>query len=272
MMLIKTLLLISLLVGVALSCLSGLESPVTKSHHNNPYNRLFDDLFGDYNPQVIPLVRPPQDAADNSSALSLGLSLSVLNMDLDKDLGVMTVNGWLSAGWTDFRLSWDPVNYDGLNTIRVPASSVWIPDLSVYNSWNCDADQSKLDTVNYQVVISSSGYIIFVPALKMTVDCADGDTWTYTDSSNSCLIKIGTWTYDANNIALTTFPGKDQKMDLAYLSYNSPVIVKTQEEESIKTKRYDCCLEPYMEVAYRFTVEKAANAYEKKKVLKTYKN
>ena len=163
----------------------------------------------------------------------------------------MTVNGWLSAGWTDFRLSWDPVNYDGLNTIRVPASSVWIPDLSVYNSWNCDADQSKLDTVNYQVVISSSGYIIFVPALKMTVDCADGDTWTYTDSSNSCLIKIGTWTYDANNIALTTFPGKDQKMDLAYLSYNSPVIVKTQEEESIKTKRYDCCLEPYMEVAYR---------------------
>ena len=82
MMLIKTLLLISLLVGVALSC-----SPVSKSHHNNPYNRLFDDLFGDYNPQVIPLVRPPQDAADNSSALSLGLSLSVLNMDLDKGRG-----------------------------------------------------------------------------------------------------------------------------------------------------------------------------------------
>ena len=87
MMLIKTLLLISLLVGVALSCLSCLSCPATKSHHNNPYNRLFDDLFGDYNPQVIPLVRPPQDAADNSSALSLGLSLSVLNMDLDKGRG-----------------------------------------------------------------------------------------------------------------------------------------------------------------------------------------
>ena len=32
-------------------------------------------------------------------------------------------------GWIDFKLKWDPKNYDGIESIHIPAERVWKPDI-----------------------------------------------------------------------------------------------------------------------------------------------
>jgi len=35
--------------------------------------------------------------------------------------------------WKDVLLTWDPSNFGGVNNVRVPASSIWTPDIVLYN-------------------------------------------------------------------------------------------------------------------------------------------
>ena len=106
----------------------------------------------------------------------------------------------------------------------------------------------------YNVVISSTGSVNWIPTAHAEVDCAgDEKILTIDDPSEpqECHIKMGSWTYDANHINITTIPYKDEKMDLSSFSINSRYVVVSQEEESIRTKTYDCCPEAYMHVDWR---------------------
>lgn len=35
--------------------------------------------------------------------------------------------------WTDYRLSWVPKNYDGIEVLRIPSAKVWLPDIILIN-------------------------------------------------------------------------------------------------------------------------------------------
>lgn len=37
--------------------------------------------------------------------------------------------------WNDYKLRWDPVEYDGIETLRVPAEKIWKPDIVLYNKY-----------------------------------------------------------------------------------------------------------------------------------------
>lgn len=35
--------------------------------------------------------------------------------------------------WSDYRLRWDPEKYDNIQTLRVPSTMVWLPDIVLEN-------------------------------------------------------------------------------------------------------------------------------------------
>lgn len=35
--------------------------------------------------------------------------------------------------WNDYKLKWAPVEYDGIEFIRVPSNKIWRPDIVLYN-------------------------------------------------------------------------------------------------------------------------------------------
>jgi len=35
--------------------------------------------------------------------------------------------------WKDILLAWKPENYGGVDTVRVPPSQIWTPDIVLYN-------------------------------------------------------------------------------------------------------------------------------------------
>ena len=99
---------------------------VCSAAHDNAFARLFDDLFDDagYDPKIIPMEKPA--AGNGNNAVNLGLGLSLLNIGLD-DVGNLDVNAWLRASWKDYRLMWDPAQYEGIKSINVPAQVEWKP-------------------------------------------------------------------------------------------------------------------------------------------------
>lgn len=39
----------------------------------------------------------------------------------------------LPQEWTDYRLSWDPAQHEGIDSLRITAESVWLPDIVLLN-------------------------------------------------------------------------------------------------------------------------------------------
>lgn len=37
--------------------------------------------------------------------------------------------------WRDYRLSWNPAEYDDINVLRIPPNKVWRPDIYLINKW-----------------------------------------------------------------------------------------------------------------------------------------
>lgn len=35
--------------------------------------------------------------------------------------------------WNDYKLKWNPSDYDGAEFLRVPAQKIWKPDIVLYN-------------------------------------------------------------------------------------------------------------------------------------------
>ncbi len=37
--------------------------------------------------------------------------------------------------WSDYRLRWNPAEYEGVAVISFPSGHLWTPDLLLYNRW-----------------------------------------------------------------------------------------------------------------------------------------
>lgn len=46
---------------------------------------------------------------------------------------ILTAYLWIRQVWVDSYLTWSKDDYDGLDTIRIPSSYIWRPDIVLYN-------------------------------------------------------------------------------------------------------------------------------------------
>lgn len=42
---------------------------------------------------------------------------------------------FLKQEWTDYRLSWSPKDYDGIEVLRIPSGKIWLPDIVLINKY-----------------------------------------------------------------------------------------------------------------------------------------
>lgn len=48
---------------------------------------------------------------------------------------INTVDALSLQEWQDERLIWDPNEYNGLETLRMPCDKIWLPDIVLYNRY-----------------------------------------------------------------------------------------------------------------------------------------
>ncbi|NXR78379.1 ACHA2 protein, partial [Pycnonotus jocosus] len=165
----------------------------------------------------------------------------------DEKNQMMTTNVWLKQEWSDYKLRWDPAEYDNVTSIRVPSEMIWIPDLVLYNN----ADGEFAVTHMTKARLSWDGTVTWVPPAIYKSSCSIDVTFFPFDQQ-SCKMKFGSWSYDKAKIDLRN---AQPRVDLAdYWESGEWAIVHAA--GTYNSKKYDCCSEIYPDITFYFVIRR----------------
>ncbi|CAM4338503.1 neuronal acetylcholine receptor subunit alpha-10 [Caretta caretta] len=208
--------------------------------------KLLHDLFANYSNAL----RPVEDT-DRALNVTLRITLSQI-IDMDERNQVLTAYLWIRQVWVDAYLSWDKDDYDGIDTVRIPSSYVWRPDIVLYNN----ADNQFTGSMETNVVIRYDGQVMWdSPAI--TKSSCKVDVSHFPFDGQQCRLTFGSWTYNGNQIDLVN------GLDTADLTD----FVENVEWEvlGMPAKRnviiYGCCSEPYPDITYTLILKRRASFY-----------
>ncbi|KAM9835997.1 neuronal acetylcholine receptor subunit alpha-2-like [Aulostomus maculatus] len=160
---------------------------------------------------------------------------------------MMTTNVWLKQEWTDYKLQWDPSDFDNVTSIRVPSELIWVPDIVLYN--NADGEFTVTHMTKAQLF--HTGRVRWVPPAIYKSSCSIDVTFFPFDQQ-SCKMKFGSWTYDRAKIDLEPFENTVDLKD--YWESGEWAIVNAV--GTYNTKKYDCCHEIYPDITYYFIIRR----------------
>uniref|UniRef100_A0A3P8SJE6 Cholinergic receptor nicotinic beta 4 subunit n=1 Tax=Amphiprion percula TaxID=161767 RepID=A0A3P8SJE6_AMPPE len=155
--------------------------------------RLMNWLLGKdlYNP----LIRP---AVNRTERVTVKLQVSLAQLiSVNEREQIMTTNVWLTQHWEDYRLSWDPAKYEGIDKLRIPSRHIWLPDIVLYNN----ADGTYEVTVFTNAIVLFNGSINWLPPAIYKSACKIEVKHFPFDQQN-CTLKFRSWTYDHTEIDL----------------------------------------------------------------------
>ncbi|XP_063045969.1 neuronal acetylcholine receptor subunit beta-4 [Engraulis encrasicolus] len=141
------------------------------------------------------LIRPAINRTERVT-VRLQVSLAQLISVNERDQ-VMTTNVWLTQNWEDYRLSWDPAKYEGIDKLRIPSRHIWLPDIVLYNN----ADGTYEVTVFTNAIVLFNGSIAWLPPAIYKSACKIEVKHFPFDQQN-CTLKFRSWTYDHTEIDL----------------------------------------------------------------------
>ncbi|XP_044208911.1 neuronal acetylcholine receptor subunit alpha-2-like [Thunnus albacares] len=203
--------------------------------------RLLQDLFVHYNK----LSRPVENTSD-TVLVHFGLSIAQL-IDVDEKNQMMTTNVWVKQEWNDYKLRWNPEEYENVTSIRIPSEIIWRPDIVLYN--NADGDFAVTHLTKAHLFYD--GRIKWMPPAIYKSSCSIDVTFFPFDQQ-SCKMKFGSWTYDRAKIDLISMASDVDQMD--YWESGEWVIMNAVGKYN--TKKYECCTEIYADITYYFIIRR----------------
>ncbi|XP_036211403.1 neuronal acetylcholine receptor subunit alpha-3 [Myotis myotis] len=204
-------------------------------------HRLFERLFQDYNE----IIRPVANVSD-AVIIQFEVSMSQL-VKVDEVNQIMETNLWLKQIWNDYKLKWDPADYDGAEFLRVPAQKIWKPDIVLYN--NAMGDFQVDDKT--KALVKHTGEVTWIPPAIFKSSCKIDVTYFPFDYQN-CTMKFGSWSYDKAKIELVLV-GSSMNLKDYWESGEWAIIHAPGYKHDIK---YNCCEEIYQDVTYSLYIRR----------------
>uniref|UniRef100_A0A8C5QFT9 Cholinergic receptor nicotinic alpha 4 subunit n=1 Tax=Leptobrachium leishanense TaxID=445787 RepID=A0A8C5QFT9_9ANUR len=203
--------------------------------------RLLKKLFLGYNKWSRPV-------ANISDAVLVRFGLSIAQLiDVDEKNQMMTTNVWVKQEWHDYKLRWDPLEYENVTSIRIPSELIWRPDIVLYNNADGDFAVTHLTKAH----LFHDGRIKWMPPAIYKSSCSIDVTFFPFDQQN-CTMKFGSWTYDRAKIDLISMHSHVDQLD--YWESGEWVIVNAVGNYNIK--KYECCTEIYSDITYSFIIRR----------------
>jgi cation transporter family protein len=155
--------------------------------------------------------------------------------------------------WKDEYLAWNPSEYGNVSTIRVPANTIWTPDLVISNF----AGDKFNDYMITNAIVQSTGHILWMfPALIKTY----------------CTLNVKYFPFDTQNceIVFISWTHSGYELDVDYSdNLTNVVYYKSENQEwmvdGITTERhvrkYACCVEPYPDVTFTINMRRGSLFY-----------
>ncbi|CAH1795983.1 unnamed protein product [Owenia fusiformis] len=208
--------------------------------------RLLSKLLGNYNTAARPVYN-----ASHPITVLFGLTFVQIHQ-MDEVNQVLTTNVWLEQEWNDERLRWDPADYNGLVTIRIPCELIWLPDIVLYNS----ADDFTEGYMQSRAMVRSDGNVFWAPPAKLRSSCKIDITYFPFDDQK-CKMKFGSWTYDGFQVDVTN---RSTEVDLTNYVFNGEWELVRIDIVRNEVK-YPCCNEPYPDVTFTIIIRRRTLYY-----------
>ncbi|XP_032480471.1 neuronal acetylcholine receptor subunit alpha-3 [Phocoena sinus] len=204
-------------------------------------HRLFERLFEDYNE----IIRPVANVSD-PVIIQFEVSMSQL-VKVDEVNQIMETNLWLKQIWNDYKLKWNPSDYNGAEFMRVPAQKIWKPDIVLYN--NAVGDFQVDDKT--KALLKYTGEVTWIPPAIFKSSCKIDVTYFPFDYQN-CTMKFGSWSYDKAKIDLVLI-GSSMNLRDYWESGEWAIIKAPGYKHDIK---YNCCEEVYTDITYSLYIRR----------------
>ncbi|XP_068281503.1 neuronal acetylcholine receptor subunit alpha-10 isoform X2 [Nyctibius grandis] len=171
---------------------------------------------------------------------------------MDERNQVLTSYLWVRLAWLDAHLTWAKDTYDGIDSIRVPSSYVWRPDIILYNN----ADDRFGGSMETNVVLRNDGRITWdSPAI--TKSSCEVDVSYFPFDGQRCRLTFGSWTYNGNQIDLRNRLDTGDLTD--FVENVEWEVLGMPAARNVIT--YGCCSEPYPDVTYTLLLRRRASFY-----------
>ncbi|XP_014704619.2 neuronal acetylcholine receptor subunit alpha-4 isoform X1 [Equus asinus] len=225
-----------LLLGVGLLPVSS--DVETQAHAEE---RLLKKLFSGYNKWSRPV-------ANISDVVFVHFGLSIAQLiDVDEKNQMMTTNVWVKQEWHDYKLRWDPEDYENVTSIRIPSELIWRPDIVLYNNADGDFAVTHLTKAH----LFHDGRVQWTPPAIYKSSCSIDVTFFPFDQQN-CTMKFGSWTYDKAKIDLVSMHSRVDQLDF----WESGEWVIVDAVGTYNTRKYECCAEVYPDITYAFVIRR----------------
>ncbi|XP_076015628.1 neuronal acetylcholine receptor subunit beta-2 [Genypterus blacodes] len=188
------------------------------------------------------LIRP---AVNNSQQVTIYIQVSLAQLiNVNEREQIMTTNCWLSQVWNDYRLMWDPAEYEGIKKIRLPTQLIWLPDIVLYNN----ADGTYEVSFYSNAVVSSNGEVAWLPPAIYKSACKI-EVRDFPFDQQNCTLKFRSWTYDHTEIdliLLSDFASRDDFKPSGEWDIVSLPGRKNEDPDDIK----------YLDITYDFIIKR----------------
>ncbi|XP_065819382.1 neuronal acetylcholine receptor subunit alpha-10 [Labrus bergylta] len=220
--------------------------PVCLAAHGRYAQKLLTDLFSNYTNAL----RPVEDT-DHIINVTLQITLSQI-IDMDERNQILTTYLWIRQVWMDAYLTWKTEDYDGLDTIRIPSSYVWRPDIVLYNS----ADDEFSNSMETNIVLRNDGQVMWdQPAI--TKSSCSVDVAFFPFDLQQCHLTFGSWTHNGNQMDLSNALDSADLTDFVD-NVEWEVLGMPAKKNVIL---YGCCSDPYPDITFTLHLKRRASFY-----------
>ncbi|XP_077596179.1 neuronal acetylcholine receptor subunit alpha-10-like [Stigmatopora nigra] len=220
--------------------------PAGESAHGRYAQKLLKDLLANYSNALRPV-------ADTDHVINVTLQVTLSQIiDMDERNQILTTYLWVRQVWMDAFLTWKTDDYDGLDTIRIPSSYVWRPDIVLYNS----ADDEFSSSMETNVVLRHDGQVMWdQPAI--TKSSCSVDVAFFPFDVQHCHLTFGSWTHNGNQMDL--FNALDSA-DLAdFIANVEWEILGMPAKKNVIL--YGCCSDPYPDITFTLHLKRRSSFY-----------
>ncbi|CAH2272382.1 acetylcholine receptor subunit beta [Pelobates cultripes] len=152
---------------------------------------LRDKLFENYSANIRPTRRHNEKVT-----VQVGMTLAQFISLNEKDEKLNT-KVYMNLVWTDYRLTWNPKENDGITSLRISSGNVWKPDIILMNNYDGNFNMA----LDVDVLVESNGSVTWEPPGVFQSSCSIEVQYFPFDWQN-CSMVFRSITYSAEEVTL----------------------------------------------------------------------
>ena len=229
-------------IFVLIVCLPGLVTSRIGNIHDAFINNLLNTA--NYSKDL----RPVCDV-DSAVDVQVGLALRQI-IDMIEPRQILICNAWIRLYWNDCRLKWNASDISNLTHFTIPASRVWIPDITLHNY--ADNENEKIPGLEaYRLTVNYTGDIAYLFPTVIKVFCKINVQYFPFDEQ-VCSLRFSSWAFDHNSVNVRNHSGEGDQTDFeSHVEWDLLGIPL-----EVSKRPYPCCEEPYAEITFNITLKR----------------